>query len=99
MNVKEYLDAMGYTGEDKVTGFFGVIDSVCFDLYGCVQVSLRPGVTDKGDLPDGRWFDSSRLTINRDKRVMDPPDYDYGSIAEGKKGPAIKPNRCDPVAR
>lgn len=91
MEIKKHLDKLGFKAEDVVTGYKGVIDSVGFDLYGCVQASLRPPVDEKGELPDGRWFDIERLIIKSKKPVMQVPNFDYGIQAEGKQGPADKP--------
>lgn len=88
-----YLQMLGYEYTDRVTGFTGVADSVCFDLYGCVQVSLMPpaltGV--KGsDQPNGRWFDTTRLQRTERERVMEIPTFDR--IAP-QAGPADKAPR------
>ncbi len=85
--VENSLDLLGFTGVDRVTKFSGVVSSVCFDLYGCVQVVLVPPVNADGALPDGRWFDVSRIEINGE-RVMAPP-----SIWTDRRGGAEKPAR------
>lgn len=89
---KRHIELLGYPAKDKITGFKGTIDSVCFDLYGCVQVSLKPGIDKDGKMPDAFWFDVTRLKINTKKRVVDMPDFYEGYVAEGKKGAADKPN-------
>lgn len=70
---------------DKVTGFAGVVTSVTFDLYGCVQALLTPGLVD-GKLQEQAWFDVKRLKddalIGR-RRVMDVPRF--GAIAFGSE--------------
>ena len=75
-SISDYFDWLGYHARDRVTGFTGVADSVCFDLYGCVQVSLTPQspASDKEWKP-GRWFDVKRLERTSDTRVMEPPRY------------------------
>jgi len=70
----KYLDILGHRVVDKVTGFKGVAASVTFDLYGCIQVIVNPGLDNDGKPKDCHWFDYNRLTITGD-RVMDPPDY------------------------
>lgn len=71
--MKEHLDLLGYSAKDRITGFEGVVDSVCFDLYGCVQASLIPEHDKKDKEPkSGRWFDVSRLKVTDKKRVMEP---------------------------
>lgn len=93
MNIKTHLSKLGLKGKDKITGVEGVIDSISFDLYGCIQVILNMGFSnDEGKfVPNTRWFDISRIEITNKKPVMPVPNYDYGEIAKGKKGPAEKP--------
>jgi len=90
---KKHIELLGFSAKDKITGFKGVIDSVCFDLYGCVQVSLKPSVDKEGRIPDGYWFDISRLKIDTKKRIVALPNFYEGYVAEGKKGPANKPSQ------
>ena len=42
MEIKKHLDLLGYEVEDKVSNFKGVVISISFDLYGCVQADVRP---------------------------------------------------------
>jgi hypothetical protein len=61
-DLQEYFSWLGYNCRDKVTGFEGVVDSVSFDLYGCVQVSLLPQQTHGNkDWVPGHWFDVKRV--------------------------------------
>ena len=86
----QYLQMLGYKFKDRVTGFAGVADSVSFDLYGCVQISLMPPavITDKGsEQPLGRWYDVARLKRTSNKRVMNVPTF------ERESGPANKAPR------
>jgi hypothetical protein len=82
---------LGKKATDRVTGFSGVIASVCFDLYGCIQAVITPKAGENGELADGRWFDVSRLEVIDDTPVMDQPDFVAGDIAQGLHGPADKP--------
>ena len=92
MNVYgRHIELLGYQGEDKITGFKGVIDSVCFDLYGCIQISLKPPIDKDGKIPEAYWFDVTRVKINTKKRVVDLPNFYEGYVAEGRKGAASKP--------
>lgn len=84
-----YIDLLGMTGEDKVTGFLGVITSVSFDLYGCVQLALTPAVDEKGGILDGRWLDANRIEIQDVPRVMPVPSF-AAKPAEHNYGPAEK---------
>ena len=98
MEIKKHLDLLGLKVKDKVTGFCGVIDSISFDLYGCVQASVRPPINEKEELPDGRWFDVNRLSIKSKKPVMNIPNFTYGPQAEGKQGACDKIYRIDPIS-
>ena len=84
IEVMQTLDVLGKKVADKVTGLKGVATSVSFDLYGCVQVLVNPGVGTDGKLGDVYWFDMSRLEIS-DQRVMLPPKFSLD------KGPEAKP--------
>lgn len=87
----KHMGLLGLKVEDKVTGFKGVVSSISFDLYGCVQTIVTPFVDKDGKAGDGRWFDVTRLTISDHTPVMNLPDFSKGYVAEGKKGPAEKP--------
>ena len=101
-NVKKHLDILGLRVEDKVTGFKGVATSVSFDLYGCIQVVIRPGLDKDGKPMEAQWFDIARLKITSKKPVMKPPVWDMRVLdaqvqsAKGKKGPESKtlPPNC-----
>ena len=91
MNIKTHLNLLGMRVEDKVTGFTGIASSISFDLYGCVQVIVNPGLKKDGGLGEQQWFDANRLKVVSHEPVMERPDFDLGPIAEGKHGPAEKP--------
>ena len=91
MKIKKHLDLLGLKVEDKVTGLSGVITSISFDLYGCVQAVVRPPIDKDGKIPDCGWYDVGRLKITGKKPVMDVPNFESGYQAEGKKGPEAKP--------
>lgn len=88
----QYIEMLGHTFQDKVTGFKGVAESISFDLYGCVQLALKPPVltTDKGEqtLQDGRWFDANRLRQTSKKRTMEIPTF--ARLQKADPGPADK---------
>ena len=92
-NIQKHLSLLGLRVTDRVTGFEGVVASVCFDLYGCIQAVVNPGLTPEGKLGASEWFDVSRLEPANDTPVMPRPDYIEGALAEGKHGPAEKPLR------
>jgi hypothetical protein len=91
MKIQEHMELLGMKVSDKVTGFKGVVTSVSFDLYGCIQAIVTPEVSKEGKQEDSRWFDVQRLTVTGKAPVMALPNYEYGYVAEGRKGPAEKP--------
>lgn len=92
MNVNKHIELLGRTVRDRVTGFRGVVSSVSFDLYGCIQAAVTPPVDDKGALPDGRWFDVNRLEVLVEPPAMPVPTFSP-MPAEHSYGPAEKPGR------
>lgn len=90
--IEETIALLGCRAKDKVTGFAGVITSVCFDLYGCIQVILTPPVDNKGGKIEGQWFDVNRLDVEADW-VMPVPDFaGKGAVPENyNHGAAEKP--------
>ncbi len=87
MNVQKHLSIHGYRARDRVTGFEGVVTSVCFDLYGCIQVVLNPGIRDDGKIGEQLWFDINRLIVAENKpRVMDPQTSSTGQFLKAGTG-------------
>lgn len=65
--VEREVKILGREVTEGSTKFKGVVTSVCFDLAGCVMGLVQPPV-DKGksgQLPEPRWFDTSRLTVGK----------------------------------
>ncbi len=89
----KHLALLGLMVTDKVTGREGVVTSVCFDLYGCIQAAVDPGYKEDGSRHEVSWFDINRLRVVTSKPVMEIPDFvSYGHPqAEGKQGSADKP--------
>lgn len=96
MKIKEHLNLLGFRVEDKVTKFQGIVASISFDLYGCIQATVNPGMDKEGKPKDSHWFDVNRLTVISKKPVMDPPNFDFGPQAEGNQGAAEKPANLKP---
>ena len=102
LNVKKHLDILGLRVEDRITGFKGVVASVGFDLYGCVQAVVNPGLDKDGKLGESTWFDIARLKVVGDEPVMPRPTFDFDStegkqaISAGLKGPAERPRIFKP---
>jgi hypothetical protein len=74
--MNNYFDWLGWEVRDRVTGFTGVVSSVCIDLYGCVQGIVTPKVvaepTGAQKLDSSHWFDLTRLELLGTCRVMEP---------------------------
>ena len=76
--IQKTINYLGLRATDRVTGLKGVVTSVCFDLYGCVQVAIDPPANlEKGETAPGRWFDVNRVELDMESdRVMPVPDFD-----------------------
>ncbi len=96
INVLKHLGMLGLKVEDRVTGFKGVVSSVGFDLYGCINAVINPGVDGEGKPRDSHWFDINRLRVVSDTPVMERPAFDWTpeAVSSGEKGPAEKPTYC-----
>lgn len=71
----KYLDLLGYRVTDRITGFSGVVESISYDLYGCIQPLVTPDVDEKGKLETGRFFDGARLQKSGNAPVIPPPSF------------------------
>ena len=63
------LKLLGFKAQDKVTGFKGVITSVSFDLFGCIQAALSAPEKD-GKIGESYWLDTNRMKILSKTPVM-----------------------------
>ena len=90
-NAEKHLSLLGLNVRDRVTKVEGIVTSISFDLYGCVQSLVHPGKDRDNKILDQLWFDVSRLEVLSTQPVMAQPNYDEGRQAEGKQGPAEKP--------
>jgi len=79
---------VGLRVKDKVTGFEGVVSSIGFDLYGCIQAIVTPQVDKDGKRRDAEWFDIKRL--EQGERVMEVPNFE-GTKFGSENGAAEKP--------
>jgi len=91
MEVRKHIELLGLKVRDRVTEFEGVVSSIGFDLYGCVQACVNPGLGKDGKLADSFWFDINRLEVLSKKPVMSTPNFEYGEVARGDKGADSKP--------
>lgn len=92
VNIKKHLAKLGYKAKDRVTGLEGVIVSISFDLFGCVQALVDPGMDKDGKRKEQAFMDLNRLEVLGKAPVMEQPDFDWTStpeaVATGKHGPA-----------
>lgn len=84
MSVEQCLSLLGFEGEDEVTGVRGTVTSVCFDLYGGIQVVLTQKVNKRGKVLRPHWIDVTQLSLYGNIPVMKSPDF------LNTKGPAEK---------
>jgi len=92
MLIKKHLNLLGHLVKDKVSDYEGVVISMSFDLYGCIQADVRPMSLDEdGNFRHGSWLDVNRLEVLTERPLMDAPNFEWGDVAEGKKGPATLP--------
>ena len=90
MKIYEHLELLGKKAKCRVTGYEGVVTSICFDLYGCIQALIQPGINSDGKIGEPMWFDVLRIKILDEKPIMKQPNFETGAIADGKNGPAEK---------
>jgi hypothetical protein len=95
MLIKKHLDLLGHEVKDKVSDYEGVVISMSFDLYGCIQADVWPKQLTKedGSVRQGLWLDVSRLSKTSDAPLMEQPNFEWGEFAEGRKGPAHLPSK------
>lgn len=78
----EYLSMLGCHVTDKVTNLRGVVVSLSFDLSGCIQALVHPGLDEKGILRETVWIDVARLVIGIEPQVMRPPIFGFDVKAD-----------------
>lgn len=92
-NMEKHFSLLGMRVEDRVTGLTGVVTSLSFDLYGCIQALLHPGIDSELKIRDLQWLDVVRLKVISNNPVIDRPEYEWTpkDISTGCKGSAEKP--------
>ncbi len=89
--MKEHMKLLGRKVRDRVTSFEGVVTSIGFDLYGCVQAVVTPFAEKaKTKVEESRWFDTKRLEVLSRTPVMDVPTFEQ-STPESVAGGFDKP--------
>lgn len=91
--INAHFALFGLKVRDRVTGFAGVVTSVSFDLYGCVQAVVTPSAGEAGKLEDSRWFDTKRLEAIDFAPVMALPTFEVVPGPEGKPAASSLPPR------
>lgn len=91
--VRKHLDLLGRHVVDRVTSLAGIVTSVSFDLTGCSQALVSPGLKDGGELATQVWLDANRLIVGPGEPVMAPPNYlaMKAAAAGDGTGPVDKP--------
>ena len=93
INLEEYFNYLGRKAEDRVTGFSGIVTTVSFDLYGCIQVILNPGLDKDGKMGELHWFDINRLKVDfNEDPVMEQPKFDFSFNLIGPESKSIPKN-------
>lgn len=69
------IELLGLRVRDRVTGSVGVVTSVSFDLYGCVQGLLDPPTGEDGKKGERWWYDTKRLEVLDSTPIMELPDF------------------------
>jgi hypothetical protein len=86
-NTIKDLDLLGLRVRDRVTGFVGVVNTVGYDLFGCIQAVVVPAAN--GDkIEESRWFDTKRLEVIDALPVMVVPDFSVKASKEVPGGTA-----------
>ncbi len=83
--MQKHFELLGYKVKDSVTGFTGVVTSISFELYGCVQALVHGGIDKDGKVIDQCWFDSKRLVKVGKIPVMEVPTFE--TVAGGDSLP------------
>jgi hypothetical protein len=93
MFYEKCINVLGCKARDKVTGFKGTITSICFDAYGCIQVTLTPSVGKDGKTGElYGWIDINRIDILNNKSVVIKPEFSsYKTFADTHGADNFKP--------
>lgn len=73
--MEKHLKLLGHRATSLISGFKGVITSISFDVNGCIQAAINPGVDKEGKIRDSLWFDVKAIFITSKKPVLRQPDF------------------------
>ena len=79
------MELLGLEVEDKVTKVSGIVTSISYDLYGCIQAIITPDVETKNRDSVNGWYDIKRLNILSEVPIMDLPNWNDEEIGCGDK--------------
>ncbi len=94
MDIQKHFELLGQRVRDRVTKMEGIVTSLSFDLYGCIQAVVHPGLEKESQkIAEQHWFDVLRLEVLDEEPIMERPGYNFtpDAISGGLKGPAEKP--------
>lgn len=86
--MEKHLELLGYKVRDVVSGFEGIVTSISFDLFGCVQAVVRPELDKKKRtdiIPEGLYLDIKRLKRISQRPVMTQPNFALPEIGGDEK--------------
>lgn len=72
MQEHEFEHELGLEVKDKVTGFKGILMWRVQYLTGCDQYGIQGPINDKGELPEPKKFDESRIEVISEGVSKDP---------------------------
>ena len=72
---EQHFKLLGMKVKDKVTGYSGVVTSLSFDLYGCVQAVITP-ITGKDKDWIQMYCQAKNVLMTEDKAVI--PEFKSG---------------------
>lgn len=95
-HLKQYFEWMGKPVKDRIRGTEGIVTSINFDLYGCVQVCITPKQNADGKAPEQVWCDVQRLSADDNAEPVIPlPQYLFSTRKQehqnGPPGASEKP--------
>ena len=74
------MELLGLKVEDRVTKATGIVTSISYDLYGCIQAVISPYADAENREHINGWYDIKRLKILDDAPVLSPPNWDVEEI-------------------
>lgn len=60
----KFFNQMGKKAKDRVSGFEGIVDGICFYRSLTTQILLTPKVSKDGEHRDARWFSWKDIIVN-----------------------------------